>query len=60
MPDAPPKTYYASGLNHNLLLVIPEWNKVVVRMGVDGNPPMGKPQAWNGFFRLLGRSFVRK
>lgn len=53
MPDAPPKTYYASGLNHNLLFVIPEWNMVVVRMGVDGNPPMGKPQAWNGFFRKL-------
>lgn len=53
MPDAPPGTYYASGLNHNLLFVIPEWNMVVVRMGVDGNPPMGKPQAWNHFFRRL-------
>lgn len=54
-PDATPKTYYASGLNHNLLFVVPEWNMVIVRMGVDGNPPMGKPQAWNHFFRLLGR-----
>lgn len=53
MADAPAKTYYASGLNHNLLFVIPEWNMVVVRMGVDGNPPMGKPQAWNGFFARL-------
>ena len=58
MPDAPPRTYYASGLNHNLLFVIPEWDMVVVRMGVDGNPPMGKPQAWNGFFRRLSRSFI--
>lgn len=53
MPDAPPKTYYASGLNHNLLFIVPEWDMVIVRMGVDGNPPMGKPQAWNGFFKRL-------
>ena len=60
MPDAPSKTYYASGLNHNLLFVVPEWNMVVVRMGVDGNPPMGKPQAWNGFFERLGDAFLPK
>lgn len=55
MPLAPPKTFYASGLNHNLLFVIPEWQMVVVRMGVDGNPPFGKPQVWNQFFGKLGR-----
>lgn len=53
MPHAPPKTFYASGLHHNLLFVVPEWNMVIVRMGTDGNPPMGKPQAWDGFFRRL-------
>ena len=53
MPDAPPRTFYASGLHHNLLFVIPEWDMVVVRMGTDGNPAMGKPQAWNGFFKKL-------
>ena len=58
MPAAPPRTYYASGLNHNLLFVIPEWDMVVVRMGVDGNPPMGKPQAWNGFFARLSEAFI--
>ncbi len=58
MPAAPPKTYYASGLNHNLLFVIPEWNMVVVRMGVDGNPAMGKPQAWNSFFERLEQAIL--
>jgi CubicO group peptidase (beta-lactamase class C family) len=56
MPDAPPLTFYASGLHHNLLFVIPEWNMVIVRMGTDGNPAMGKPQAWNGFFAKLSKS----
>ncbi len=58
MSAAPPQTYYASGLNHNLLFVVPEWNMVVVRMGVDGNPPMGKPQVWNHFFEKLSQAFV--
>ncbi|GAB5405686.1 MAG: serine hydrolase [Aureliella sp.] len=59
MPDAPPRTYYASGLNHNLLFVVPEWDMVVVRMGVDGNPPIGKPQAWNGFFKLMSEALIQ-
>ena len=59
MPDAPRGTYYASGLNHNLLFVVPEWDMVIVRMGTDGNPPMGKPQAWNEFFRLLNPAVMR-
>lgn len=32
---------------------------VVVRMGIDGNPPMGKPQAWNGFFAKLAQGIAR-
>ena len=58
MPLAPARTYYASGLNHNLLFVVPEWNMVVVRMGTDGNPPFGKPKVWNQFFGKL-RAAVR-
>ena len=54
MPDAPPKTFYASGLNHNVCFVIPEWNMVIVRMGVDGNPPEGKYVIWNEFLKRLG------
>ena len=54
MPDAPPGTYYAAGLNHNICLVIPEWEMVIVRMGVDGNPPDGHAAVLNAFLRRLG------
>lgn len=60
MPDAPAKTYYASGLNHNVCFVIPEWNMVIVRMGVDGNPPEGKYVVWNKFLKRLGKAVVIK
>jgi CubicO group peptidase (beta-lactamase class C family) len=53
MPHAPKKTYYASGLNHNVCFVIPEWDMVIVRMGMDGNPPEGKHIVWNEFLRRL-------
>ena len=58
MPDAPAKTYYASGLNHNVCFVIPEWNMVIVRMGVDGNPPEGKYVVWNEFLKRLGKAVI--
>jgi CubicO group peptidase (beta-lactamase class C family) len=58
MPDAPPRTYYASGLNHNVCFVIPEWNMVIVRMGVDGNPPEGKHVIWNEFLKRLSDAII--
>lgn len=54
MPDAPSGTYFAAGLNHNLCVVIPEWEMVVVRTGVDGNPPGGHAGVVNSFLRRLG------
>jgi CubicO group peptidase (beta-lactamase class C family) len=60
MPDLPPKTFYASGLHHNVLFVIPEWNMVVVRMGTDGNPPFGKHNVWNYFLKKVGQSLDLK
>jgi CubicO group peptidase (beta-lactamase class C family) len=58
MPDAPPETYYASGLNHNVCFVIPEWQMVIVRMGVDGNPPEGKHVVWNEFIKRLNLAIL--
>ena len=55
MPDAPPRTFYASGFNHNVLFVVPEWDLVVVRMGTDGNPPMGKNRVYDEFFGRLAQ-----
>jgi CubicO group peptidase (beta-lactamase class C family) len=58
MPDAPPGTAYMSGLNHNVCFVIPEWNLVYVRMGVDGNPPEGKHVLHNAFIKRLATAMV--
>lgn len=60
MPDAPPKTFYASGLNHNVCVVVPEWNLVIVRMGVDGNPAFGKQNVYNHFIAKLGDAMLEK
>jgi CubicO group peptidase (beta-lactamase class C family) len=55
MPDAPDGIYFANGFNHNMLFVVPEWNLVFVRLGVDGNPDQ-KIQVYNNFFKLLSKS----
>lgn len=54
LPDAPPGTYFAAGFNHNLCVVIPEWEMVIVRMGTDGNPLDGDASVLNAFLRRLG------
>jgi len=58
MPVVPPGLYYASGLNHNMCFVIPEWNMVFVRMGDDFNPREGKIPAFNRFFGRLGEAIM--
>ena len=54
MPDAPLGAYYLSGLNHNILMVVPEWDMVIVRMGDDKNPELPKHVVWNEFLKRLG------
>jgi CubicO group peptidase (beta-lactamase class C family) len=54
MPDAPAGTYFAAGLNHNLCVVIPEWEMVIVRLGEDGSPSRGHAWVLNAFLRRLG------
>jgi hypothetical protein len=34
-PGTPPGTFSASGYSNNDMLVIPEWDMVVVRLGLD-------------------------
>jgi CubicO group peptidase (beta-lactamase class C family) len=53
LPDAPARSFYAVGLNHNLCVVIPEWEMVIVRMGQDGKPPEGHAAVLNTFLRKL-------
>ncbi len=49
---SPVNAYFTSGLNHNVCLVVPAWDMVIVRMGVDGNPEAGKHLVYS---ELLGR-----
>jgi len=52
-PSAPPDTYAALGHNNNVCFVIPEWNMVIVRLGVDGNIPDSK---WDLFLKMVSES----
>lgn len=50
---SPVDAYYTSGLNHNVCLVIPDWDMVIVRMGVDGNPEYGKHRLYSELLQRL-------
>jgi len=52
-PSAPTNTYAALGHNNNVCLVIPEWNMVIVRLGVDGNIPDAK---WDFFLKMVSEA----
>ena len=54
LPDAPEGTFIAIGLDHNIILVVSEWEMVMVRAGTDRDPPMGHPHVLNHFLRRLG------
>ncbi|MEM9920814.1 MAG: hypothetical protein AAF990_22130, partial [Bacteroidota bacterium] len=53
MPDTPAQTFYMSGFDNNMCFVVPEWNMVVIRMGMDGNPKQAKHLVYNKFFKTL-------
>ncbi|MFC4699797.1 hypothetical protein ACFO4O_06475 [Glaciecola siphonariae] len=53
MPNAPGDTYYARGFNNNMLFIIPQWNMVIVRMGMDDEKRIDKVAFYNEFFGLL-------
>jgi hypothetical protein len=55
LPGAPEGCYYASGLNNNKCIVIPQWNMVVVRMGEDGHPDDPR-MVYGTFLALLGQA----
>lgn len=50
-PGAPPGTYCGAGHNNNYCFVIPEWNMVIVRLGLDGN---ARDQVWSDFLGKVG------
>lgn len=56
-PDAPPGTFWASGHDNNKCFVIPDWDMVIVRLGLDGK---AKDEVWSGFPAKVTRSVVAK
>ncbi len=59
MPNTPKGSFYMSGLNHNVCMVIPKWNMVIVRMGNDGNPKKTKHEVWDEFIGLLNDALIK-
>ncbi len=55
-PDVPRDTYAAQGHNNNRMFVIPEWDMVVVRLGLDQNDVLISDESWNAFLAYLGRA----
>jgi CubicO group peptidase (beta-lactamase class C family) len=55
-PGAPDTTYAASGYNNNDLFVIPDWNMVIVRLGLDENDYKITDDDYGEFLRLVGLS----
>ena len=56
LPAAPEGMFWASGHNNNKCFVIPEWDMVIVRLGLDGK---AKDEVWNGFLAKVGASILK-
>jgi CubicO group peptidase (beta-lactamase class C family) len=57
-PDAPLSTYARSGYNNNDLFVIPAWNMVTVRLGLDEKEDKITAAEYNTFLRMLGEAIL--
>ena len=55
-PDAPAGVYCGAGHNNNRCFIIPEWNMVIVRLGLDGS---AGDRVWNAFLAEVGRAIGR-
>jgi CubicO group peptidase (beta-lactamase class C family) len=55
-PGVPARAFAAVGHNNNYLFVIPEWNMVVARLGLDQADRVIAPETWDEFFRQIGQA----
>ena len=55
-PGLPPRTFGAMGYHNNRLFVIPEWNLVVVRLGLDGKDRRIERDEFAGFLKRIGKA----
>lgn len=56
-PSAPPKTYSARGGSGNYCFILPEWNMVIVRLGINSSI---SNETWDKFFDKLDKSILTK
>jgi len=52
-PDAPEGTFAALGFNNNNCIVIPAWDMVIARLGLDGEI---EDEKWNNFIKMVGEA----
>jgi CubicO group peptidase (beta-lactamase class C family) len=52
-PGAPPSTYCGAGHNNNYCFIIPDWNMVIVRLGLDGS---AGDRVWSAFLEKVGQA----
>jgi len=57
-PDAPLCTYSRSGYNNNNLFIIPAWNMVTARLGLDEREDEITVAEYNVFLKKLGESIL--
>ena len=57
-PGTPLGTYAASGYNNNDMFIVPEWNMVVVRLGLDQNDRLMTDEIYGEFLRRIGESMT--
>jgi len=57
-PVAPAGTYAASGYNNNDMFIIPEWNMVIVRLGLDQNDQLITDEGFSAFIQKIGEALM--
>ena len=55
-PGTPVGTYAASGYNNNDMFIIPEWNMVIVRLGLDQRDFRITDEIYGNFLREVGQA----
>jgi hypothetical protein len=57
-PGAPPSTYSASGYNNNDMFVIPEWDMIIVRLGLDQTEFNVTDKIYGTFLQKVGQAIM--
>jgi len=63
LPDAPLGTFYRSGWPQQRLFIIPEWNMVIVRIGIDKHKtdrPEDSRACWNAVLKMVGEAITEQ